>query len=263
MWRTNLKILAVVLATVGIYTLIANAIPQVESEVPQELSLGAGATPEELVKAGDDLFHGAGGCTACHGLGTRAPNLLTDQGGLGPIGARCGSRVEGMDCKAYLHQSLTDPGAYVVEGFQPIMPDMRRTLSDTQIWALIAFLESNGGEVTVTPADLESAAKAAPDSAAGDGAAPATATTDPLEIIRANQCFACHRLGDEGADVAPPFTHIGSRRSAAYIRESILDPNAKVAEGYEKFAGIMPTNFGERLTAAQLESLVSFLESRK
>ncbi|HSL72493.1 MAG TPA: cytochrome c, partial [Longimicrobiales bacterium] len=139
---TNLKILGVVLGTLLLYTLLANSIPQIESEVPQELSFGANVTPEQLASAGEQLYNGAGGCTACHGLGTRAPNLLTDDRGAGSIGARCGSRVPGMACKDYLHESMVQPNKFVVEGFQPIMPDMSKTLSAAQIWSLIAFLES-------------------------------------------------------------------------------------------------------------------------
>ena len=138
MWATNLRIIGVVLGTLALYTLIANKIPQVQSEVPRALSLGANVTPEQLVSAGDQLYHGAGGCTACHGLGTRAPNLLTDEKGAGPIGARCGKREAGKDCKAYLHESLANPRAYVVTGYEPIMPEMGRILSQQQIWALVA-----------------------------------------------------------------------------------------------------------------------------
>ena len=100
MWGTNLKILGVVLGTIAVYTLLANAIPQVESEVPEELSFTGEVSAEELIDAGEELYAGAGGCTACHGLGTRAPNLLTAQGSEGPIGARCADRVPGEDCKA-------------------------------------------------------------------------------------------------------------------------------------------------------------------
>ena len=150
MWSINLRILGVVLGTLALYTLIANKIPQVQSEVPRALTLGANVTPEQLVQAGDEIFHGAGGCTACHGLGTRAPNLVTDEKGQGPIGARCGKRESGKDCKVYLHEALTQPGAFVVTGYEPIMPDLSRTLSPQQIWAVIAYLESQGGTVDVS-----------------------------------------------------------------------------------------------------------------
>ena len=90
MWRTNLKILALAFVVIGFYTTVAHVIPQLQSEVPEALALGSGATPEALVSAGEKIYNGAGGCTACHGLGTRAPNLITDYKGQGAIGARCG-----------------------------------------------------------------------------------------------------------------------------------------------------------------------------
>src|SRR5437660_9711325 len=140
-----MRLIGIVLGTLTLYTVIANKIAQVQSEVPHALALGANVTAEQLVGAGDQLYHGAGGCTACHGLGTRAPNLLTDEKGQGPVGARCGKREPGKDCKAYLYESLISPRAFVVSGYEPIMPEMARILSPQQIWALVAFLESNGG----------------------------------------------------------------------------------------------------------------------
>src|SRR5947209_17522777 len=141
MWANNLRIIGVVLGTLALYTLIANKIPQVQSEVPHALTLGANVTPEQLVSAGDQLYHhGAGGCTACHGLGTRAPNLLTDEKGQGPIGARCGKREPGKSCKQYLFESLDQPGAYGVKGYPPIMAGMTKPLSPQQNWGVIVFL---------------------------------------------------------------------------------------------------------------------------
>src|SRR5438046_8428261 len=128
MWATNLRIIGIVVGTLALYTLIANKIPQVQSEVPHALTLGANVTPEQLVSAGDQLYHGAGGCTACHGLGTRAPNLLTDEKGQGPIRARCGKRETGKDGKGYLHASRARPPAHGVAGRDPVMPELRRLL---------------------------------------------------------------------------------------------------------------------------------------
>ena len=78
MWRTNLTIVLLVLGTLALYTLVANSIPQMQSVVPQALDLSGDVTPAQLVAAGEGVFNGAGACTTCHGLGTRAPNLLTD-----------------------------------------------------------------------------------------------------------------------------------------------------------------------------------------
>ncbi|MEX1181717.1 MAG: c-type cytochrome [Gemmatimonadota bacterium] len=267
MWRTNLKVGLIVLGTVGFYTYLANAIPQVESEVPEELTFTGDVTTEQLVQAGDELYNGAGGCTACHGLGTRAPHLLADEAGTGLIGERCASRVPGEDCKSYLHRSMVEPGAFVVPGYQPIMPDMSRTLSPAQIWSTIAYLQSLGGDVTVTAADIGEAGPAGDAAAGGAGPAggaaggPATASLDPLEIMRANQCFLCHVLAGEGAAIGPAFDGLGARLRPEQIRQSILDPAAAASPGYEALAGVMPATFGNQLTAAQLEAVVTYLSS--
>ncbi len=265
MWATNLRIIGIVIGTLALYTLIANKIPQVQSEVPHALTLGANVTPEQLVTAGDQLYHGAGGCTACHGLGTRAPNLLTDEKGQGPIGARCGKREPGKDCKAYIHESLTNPRAFVVQGYEPIMPEMGRTLSPQQLWALVAFLESNGGTVDVSASDIPASTAPAGGPPPGGGGGPGIAggSTDPMTMIRGAGCTACHKISGEGGAIGPDLTHVGSRLSANLIRESILQPDAKTAKGYEKFKGVMPKTFGHQFTAEQLEALVQFLAGHK
>lgn len=259
---TNLKILTTVLATLGLFTWVANAIPQLESEVPEEVSFSAEVTPEELATVGEDLFTGAGGCTACHGAGTRAPNLREDHEGQGIMGARCSDRVEGMSCKDYLYESMVDPGAYVVDGFDNIMPPQNRILTSNQVWALIAYLQSLGGEVTVTAEDLESgggSAGAAPASAGGEG----TESTEPMAILQTNACLGCHILGDQGVELGPPLDGVGSRLSAEEIRTAIVDPNADAPEGYESLLGTMPANFGETLSDAQMDALVDFLASQE
>ena len=264
MWRINLKILALTFGVLAFYTVIANVIPQLQSEVPEALDLTSNASPEALAAAGEKVYNGSGGCTACHGLGTRAPNLLTDHAGQGPIGARCGTRPGHPDCKAYLYESLTQPGKFVVSGFEPIMPDMRRQLSEDQIWAVVAFLESQGGEVTVTADDIKKTAPAAGGAAsAAPGGAAVTSTMDPVALYNEKGCVGCHQLDGKGGVVGPSFDHIGSRVKAEDIRRSILQPNADTAKGFEKFAGTMPQTFGQMLSAGQLEALVQFLASRK
>ena len=70
-------------------------------------------------------------------------------------------------------------------------------------------------------------------------------------------------LGGKGGAVGPPFDRIGAGRTTEFLRKSILTPNADTAKGYERFAGTMPANFGQILTAAQLEALVRYLASRR
>ena len=264
MWKINLKVLAVTLVVLSFYTMVANIIPQLQSEVPETLELSLGVTTEELVVAGERIFNGAGGCTACHGLGTRAPNLVTDHAGEGTIGARCGARVPNVDCKAYLYESMTDPTKVVVRGFEPIMTDTRRQLSEQQIWATIAFLQSQGGEVTVTGDDIARTAPAASAAAAPTATGPAmTATLDPVALINEKGCIACHTLDGKGGPIGPSFDRIGAGRTREFLRRSILDPNADTSKGFERFAGTMPTTFGQVLTAAQLEALVGYLAAKR
>jgi len=263
----NLKIIGVVVGTIGAFTLLANSIPQVQSEVPQDLSFGSDVSAAELTASGELLYGSAGGCTACHGLGTRAPNLLTGNGGEGPIGARCGERVPGESCKEYLYLAMVEPNVYLVDGYSPIMPDMRRSLSNDQIWAIVAYLEAQGGEVTVTGADIiqegESGSGASTAMATNSTSAPASNATDPLEILNANACLGCHILDGQGAPIGPGFDGIGSRLSADYIRESILDPSASASGGFEGSLGMMPAMYGDQLTAQQLENVVTFLANRR
>ena len=265
MWRTNLRVLAVVLGTLGLYTLIANKIPQVQSEVPQALTLGADVTPEQLVAAGERVFTGIGGCTTCHGLGTRAPNLLTDEKGTGLIGERCGKREPGKTCKQYLFESLDNPGGFVTSGYQPIMPVMTRQLSPQQIWAVIAFLESQGGTVDVTSSDIPPLTPGASPGGPGSPGAGSFAggSTDPQAIIQAAGCLGCHKLDGAGGAIAPDLTHVGARRRVESLRGKILDPASSVTRGYEQFAGVMPKTFGTMMSAAQLEAVVRFLAAHK
>ncbi|HJQ65052.1 MAG TPA: cytochrome c [Gemmatimonadales bacterium] len=265
MWGTNLRVLGVVLGTLLVYTLIANKIPQVQSEVPQTLALGANVTPEQLVAAGEKVFTGIGGCPTCHGLGTRAPNLLADEKGTGLIGARCAQREPGKNCKQYLFESLDNPTAFVVPGYDPIMPVMSRQLAPQQIWALVAFLESQGGTVDVTASDIpaQSPSPTPGASPGSSGSAFAGGSTDPEAIINAAGCLGCHKMNGAGGAIAPDLSHVGGRRSAEALRRKILDPASSVTKGFEKFAGVMPKTFGTMMNAAQLEALVRFLAAHK
>jgi mono/diheme cytochrome c family protein len=84
-----------------------------------------------------------------------------------------------------------------------------------------------------------------------------------VQLYNEKGCVGCHQLDGKGGAVGPPFDHIGKTRTPEYIRRSILLPNADTAKGYEKFAGVMPTTFGQQLSATQLEALVKYLAARK
>ncbi len=72
-------------------------------------------------------------------------------------------------------------------------------------------------------------------------------------------CITCHSL-DGSVVVGPSMQGIGSR-DEAYIRESILDPNADLVEGYP--ADTMPNVWGTELSGEQVDQLVAYLLSLK
>jgi len=74
-------------------------------------------------------------------------------------------------------------------------------------------------------------------------------------------CGGCHQLADAGTSgsVGPSLDDTLRGQSQDEIREDIVDPDARVAEGYEP--GVMPSNFEETLSAEQIDGLVAYLES--
>jgi hypothetical protein len=46
---------------------------------------------------------------------------------------------------------------------------------------------------------------------------------------------------------------------AAFVKESIVNPDAYIAKGYTK--GLMPKTFGQSLSSTQLNDLVAFILS--
>jgi cytochrome c oxidase subunit 2 len=73
------------------------------------------------------------------------------------------------------------------------------------------------------------------------------------------QCGTCHTLADAGTtqEVGPDLDKVLAGKSADFIRESIVNPNAEIAPGYQP--GVMPQDFEQKLTAQQLDSLVEYL----
>jgi cytochrome c oxidase subunit 2 len=101
------------------------------------------------------------------------------------------------------------------------------------------------------------------------GAAPAAAPTQPAAgggtaangkpLFAANGCNACHTLSDAGASgtVGPNLDQALKGKPPAFIRESIVKPNAQIAKGFPP--NVMPQDFGSRLSAQQLNALVAYL----
>ena len=259
------KVGAFALVVMGTYTYYANSIPQIQSKPPAELSLeGGNVTPAQLVKAGEEIFHTKGTCEICHRIGqkgTRAPDLAG-------VGARAGKTKPGMSAKAYIIESLLHPSAYVVEGYPPIMPTVDKppiALNRSEVWALTAFLESQGGTVDVTLNDIPATVGAA--AAGGAAAAEVKIPGDPKagEAVFQGKgtCIACHKAGKIGASpVGPDLSQIAKIQTPDYIMKKIIDPKgAGTVANYP--AGVMPQDFGARLTSKEYVDLVAFLLTLK
>ena len=99
------------------------------------------ALPAGLASGGEQVFSGAGGCVACHSL---EPGVTLVGPSLDGIGARAGTQRPDYPPDAYLYQSIINPNAFVVQGFQAgIMPQtFGDLLSDQQLADVIAFLKT-------------------------------------------------------------------------------------------------------------------------
>ena len=80
-------------------------------------------------------------------------------------------------------------------------------------------------------------------------------------------CITCHSLEEGVVLVGPSHSDIGARAEGAvaglspeeYLRQSILEPNAHITEGYAE--GVMYQNYGEELPAPNIDDLVAFMLS--
>jgi mono/diheme cytochrome c family protein len=81
-------------------------------------------------------------------------------------------------------------------------------------------------------------------------------------VIGANPgCVTCHSLEPGVTLVGPSLAEVVSpvpdQTAAEYVRQSILEPDAYVGEGF--VAGQMPGGWEDLLSAEQIESLVTLL----
>jgi cytochrome c oxidase subunit 2 len=112
----------------------------------------------------------------------------------------------------------------------------------------------------------KSAAPAPPTTTSTTSTTPSTSPSAAgLSVFNANGCSACHTLtaakatGTIGPDLDKLVAYAQQAKQplAAFIHESIVNPNAYIQPGYPK--SVMPQTFGQSLTKSQLDALVAFL----
>jgi cytochrome c oxidase subunit II len=127
--------------------------------------LGGGRTEDTPVAAGERLFSDLA-CNTCHrtdGAQGRGPVLTNLYGN--PVELRDGSRV--IADEAYIRESIVNPQAKIVAGFQPIMPTFQGLVTEEQLLQLIAYVRSLGQDGQA-PAPAGAAAPGQPQGPAGD-----------------------------------------------------------------------------------------------
>jgi cytochrome c oxidase subunit 2 len=114
-----------------------------------EAWLSGGPTEGSLASNGQKLFQQLG-CSTCHqstGQG-RGPRLIGIYGK--PVLLGDGTSVIADD--NYIRESILDPKAKIVAGFQPLMPTFQGIVSEEQLLQLTAYIKSLGSEAAATGA---------------------------------------------------------------------------------------------------------------
>jgi cytochrome c oxidase subunit II len=90
-------------------------------------------------------------------------------------------------------------------------------------------------------------------------AAAAGGTTQGRQLFTSLGCGSCHSLADAGtqAQVGPDLDNALRGKEADFVRESIVSPDAEIAQGFQ--SGVMPGDYGERISDEQLDGLVEYL----
>jgi cytochrome c oxidase subunit II len=98
-----------------------------------------GYTEETPVAEGHNLFVQFD-CVSCHesGVRQRGPTL----GNLYGMQEQLENGPTVLVDEVYIRESILDPKARIVRGFEPVMPSFRGQLTEEQILALIAYIKS-------------------------------------------------------------------------------------------------------------------------
>lgn len=243
-WFPVMKLVSFSLGVIWFYAFVAGLVPEGAKAIGTITELDPN-DPDAAVEIGAIIFNTKGQCSGCHTLDTSAPKGRCPD--LTNIGADAGDRQPGVDAKSYLIDSLYEPGKYLVPGYGKIMPEVWKKpieLTKLEIAAVIAFLQSQGGEVDLEPFKEPIDRK---DIGTTEAALPPLLPGDPekgKEVFISAACISCHvvqglenpKAGEVSEDfevvTAPELTEIAAMQSMRYIEESILKPNAEILPGY-------------------------------
>lgn len=118
------------------------------AEKVEIVEIKEGLSQEKLIMAGKTLFYDKGGCIECHPEKPEEDMNLTLLPSLGSTIEKY-AKEKGTDPETFLFESMVNPDAYVAEGFDPFMPASQDFLSESEMVAVGAFVQSQGGVVTL------------------------------------------------------------------------------------------------------------------
>ena len=76
-------------------------------------------------------------------------------------------------------------------------------------------------------------------------------------------CASCHTVSGKGGDVGPILDGIAVRADKAYITESLMDPNAKLAKGFESLTISPMPPLGVLLKEQETADILAYLDTLK
>jgi cytochrome c2 len=250
--------LQLVLLTVGLtafYGMVGQSVPQKEVHPPEVIEIAEDVSVGEMVEIGKGIFEGKGICVTCHTIGKSGALRFPD---LDDVSSRAAVRRPGYTALEYLAESLYEPDIFIVDGFSKGMPAINKPpigLTDQEILAVIAFLQTLGGQATVdmqtkfvytggvgpgegAPAEVDGAVLA--DS--GDTGDVAELSVTPLGTYGCNQC---HDAASPVDPSSPSLVGIGGRLNKDQLFLSLTNH---------------PGNHGlDSVTLKELETLVQHL----
>ena len=173
------------------------------------------------VQNGQQLFMGQ--CARCHGP--------KGEGGLGAVLAQPRLRRAPDDESLFMVIRDGIKGSEMPAGYAV---DTRET------WQLAAYVRSLG--------------RLAPEKVPGD-------PKRGQDLYRTKgRCAQCHIVGGQGGSLGPELTEIGSRRSAAHLRATVLDPESRLPQGFLQVR--LVTKEGARMTGLRLNEDIFSIQVR-
>ncbi|GAB4541022.1 MAG: hypothetical protein Kow0063_31460 [Anaerolineae bacterium] len=265
MQRTQLEILVgLVLVSITIAVIIFVGFNEEKRMAGQSQSQQA-----EAIEVGAELFET--NCSGCHGIkgegiqglapALNDPHFFTAR--VQEVGWQ-GTLEDYIISTVSVGRAVSTRPELYVGGGRPAMPAWSQQyggpLRDDQIRNLAAFILN--WEATAL-GEIELAELPTPAPGAVEAADP---VARGQQLFVSSGCAGCHAIeGISNGVVGPNLTQIAqvaaTRKDGVsaedYIRESILNPNAYVVDGYQP--NLMPQTYDQQLSGRDLDDLIAFL----